>query len=744
MTSNNKNITPLNQSEDGSHDIEIDLNAMVNNAGDPIFIKDKDCKFILANDALCRLLGLSRREIIGSTLAEKLTPDEIKHFLSIDQQVLETGKEILCEEPLTPNGLKAKTILTRKNRFIDSKGRCFIIGVIHDISERKKIELREKSRTHVLALIASGEMLSVILEAIVRAVEQENPAMLGSILLLDDTGKQLLSGAASSLPDFYNEAVHGLKIGLGVGSCGTAAFINERVIVDDIHTHPYWVPYRDLAKKAGLGACWSEPIRSTTGKVLGTFAIYHHSVNYPTEADLLVIEQTASLASIAIEKNQADSILKSSESRLRLAITVSKQVWFDLNILTGVALSSRESPQLSDHDTVSFHGSLQQWQESLHPDDHDSVLTAYQACLIEGVTFSMDYRRYKKDGTLLWINSNAEIIEWSSPQQPSRMIGVHTDITERKQNDKKLKRAASVFTHAHEGIMITDASGTITEVNDAFSRINGYSALDVLGKNPRILQSGRHSSDFFDEMWATITAQGQWRGELWNRRKNGEIYAEMLTISAVKNTAGCVDHYVSLGTDITKMKEYQGQLERIAHYDVLTKLPNRVLLADRLSQAMLQCERRKRSLAVAFMDLDSFKAVNDTHGHNVGDDLLVALSKRMKEALREGDTLARIGGDEFIAIMVDLENVEDSDLLLERLLKAASEPITVGDIVIQVSASIGVTFYPNDGVDADQLMRHADQAMYVAKQAGKNRYQLFDVTQENAIPIKLKNIGDIP
>jgi diguanylate cyclase (GGDEF)-like protein/PAS domain S-box-containing protein len=199
----------------------------------------------------------------------------------------------------------------------------------------------------------------------------------------------------------------------------------------------------------------------------------------------------------------------------------------------------------------------------------------------------------------------------------------------------------------------------------------------------------------------------------------------------------------AVAIDVTERKIAEKKLERTALYDVLTNLPNRVLLADRLSHGMVQCQRRDLSLAVAFMDLDGFKAVNDTYGHNVGDELLVALSRRMKEALREGDTLARIGGDEFIAVMVDLEKIEDSEQVLERLLKAAAEPVTLGDAVIQVSVSIGVTFYPQDGVNEDKLMRHSDQAMYVAKLAGKNRYHLFDIAQDDAVNILRESISDI-
>jgi diguanylate cyclase (GGDEF)-like protein/PAS domain S-box-containing protein len=307
----------------------------------------------------------------------------------------------------------------------------------------------------------------------------------------------------------------------------------------------------------------------------------------------------------------------------------------------------------------------------------------------------------------------------------------------------KLKRAASVFSHTQEGIIIVDASGIIIEVNDSFSRISGYSADEVLGKSPRILKSGRHPPNFYTELWGTLLSKGTWSGEIWNLNKDGEIHPIYMEISAVKNTAGLVQHYVALSTDIAPMKAYQGQLERMAHYDMLTNMPNRVLLADRLNEAMLQCQSRNRSLAVAFMDLDGFKAVNDQHGHFVGDELLVAVSKSMKQALREGDTLARIGGDEFIAVMVDLQSIEDSVPVLKRLLKAAAEPVTIGGAIVHVSVSIGVTLYPQNGVDADLLMRHADQAMLVAKHEGKNRYHLFDTALANAEKMKLQSRSDV-
>ena len=292
--------------------------------------------------------------------------------------------------------------------------------------------------------------------------------------------------------------------------------------------------------------------------------------------------------------------------------------------------------------------------------------------------------------------------------------------------------------------MITDPKGQIIEVNDAFSRITGYAREESVGKNPRILKSGLQGPEYYADMWQGLKRDGYWHSEVWNCRKSGEVYAELQTISAVNDAKGQLSYYVSLFTDITPMMEHNKQLEQIAHFDALTELPNRVLLADRLQQAMTQALRRGQQVGVAYLDLDGFKNVNDRYGHDMGDQLLIHLAAAMKATLRDGDTLARLGGDEFVAVLIDLDGVDSCKPLLTRLLTAAASPVTVNQCVLQVSVSIGVTFYPQaTEVVADQLLRQADQAMYHAKLAGKNRFHIFDTAQDSSLRVHHESLERI-
>jgi len=307
----------------------------------------------------------------------------------------------------------------------------------------------------------------------------------------------------------------------------------------------------------------------------------------------------------------------------------------------------------------------------------------------------------------------------------------------------ELQLYGRVFTEAHEGITITDSDGLIVDVNPKFCEITGYSRDEVIGVNPSVLGSGKHGPEFYQQMWSDLHGVGHWNGEVWNRKKNGELYAELLTISALKNTQGEVKHFVGLFSDITQNKRQQEKLHLMAHYDVLTQLPNRALFVDRFAQAIAHSKRQESLLAVCFLDLDNFKPVNDTYGHEVGDYLLIEVARRIQVNIREEDTVSRQGGDEFAILLGDINSIPHCKKMLDRLHKSLAQPYVIDDVSINIGASSGVTLYPLDDGDIDTLIRHADQSMYQSKLAGKNRYHLFNAEQDQEIiktNIRLKQI----
>lgn len=310
---------------------------------------------------------------------------------------------------------------------------------------------------------------------------------------------------------------------------------------------------------------------------------------------------------------------------------------------------------------------------------------------------------------------------------------VFRDQTEEHETLERLALAAGVFEHAIESIVVTDAERVIIEVNPAFSQITGYCRNEVLGQTPRLLASGMHEPAFYESMWKDIQIKGHWNGEIWNRRKNGDIYPERLSIVAVRDTAGKINRYIGIFTDVSELKAQEARLEHMAHYDPLTGLPNRALLTDRMKVALAQAMRSGEKLAICYLDLDGFKPINDTHGHAMGDRLLAEVATRLNAAVRGGDTVARLGGDEFVLLLAGLADVEECEGTLTRVLHAVSQPVPVDGERLLVTASIGATIFPGDGSDSDTLMRHADQAMYAAKEAGRNRYHLFDPQHDHTV-----------
>ena len=308
------------------------------------------------------------------------------------------------------------------------------------------------------------------------------------------------------------------------------------------------------------------------------------------------------------------------------------------------------------------------------------------------------------------------------------ILGIFWDITEKKQAENQLRQSAAVFQSTADGVIVTDIDSNIIAVNKAFTEISGYSEEEALGKKPSFRRSERQDESFYKKMWVDIYSNGRWQGEIWNRRKNGEVYPEWMTISTVRDNEGNIGNYVAVFSDITNVKRSQMQLDHMAHHDPLTDLPNRTLLDDRLSQIIHRARRHDSNIGVLFIDLDRFKNVNDTLGHPIGDILLQDVAKRLQGLLRGQDTVARLGGDEFIILIEDMDKPELAETVATKVIDALSRPFSIQSHELYIGASIGISIFPDDGDDAATLIKFADAAMYRAKDQGRNTYQFY--TQE--------------
>jgi len=588
-------------------------------SNDAIVVFD-DTGFIDANTAALDLFGCSSFDILRGKSPADVSPDtqpngELSDTLAQQQitTAIKQGKHQFewVHKRIDNNQPFSADVLISASE-ID--GKSVIQATIRDITQQKRTQFYESMQHQVLDLLCQRPPLTPLLELIIHIVETAHPNIVCSILLLDKDKKHLLMGAAPHLPNCYKNIINKIEISEGIGNCGAAVMTHKRVIVEDIQTHPYWESYRKIAAQAGLAACWSQPIIGANDSVLGVFSIYHHEISKPEQKDIELIEFTAQLISIAIERSQ---------------------------------------------------------------------------------------------------------------------------------NNERLLMLSSIFTNTHDGITITDKNKRIIEINPAFTEITGYSYEEVRGKNPSLLSSGKQNPEFYDEMWQQVNKQGYWQGEVWNRHKTGEIYAELLNISTLLDEKGEVVNYVGIFSDITQSKQQQEKLHLMAHYDVLTKLPNRALFADRFQQAMVHSHRTKQQLAVCFLDLDNFKPINDMHGHKVGDQLLIEVAQRITAAIREEDTVSRQGGDEFALLLNNIASVDQCEHTIARIQYALAQPYIIKDSHYTISASTGVTLYPNDNSDIDTLLRHADQAMYQAKQAGRGCYHLFNMEQDHAITIKQQQLSEI-
>ena len=425
-------------------------------------------------------------------------------------------------------------------------------------------------------------------------------------------------------------------------------------------------------------------------------------------------------------RKRAELALQMISERLTLATSAAAIGIWDWNLAGDTMIWDARMFELYGIDPQINDDAHRHWMKQVHPDDLPLVNAALQACHDGGADhFDIDFRIIQPNRQIRYLNAQI-LVERDGNKKPMRMVGANIDITKRKQSDERLLLAEKVFDNSPDAIMITDQYNRIVSVNAAFALITGYTTSEVLGKDPRILASGIHDTAFYRKMWEALKRYGHWAGEITDRRKNGETYPKWMTINEVTDAPrGKLTHYVTIFSDITERKSAEERIHYLAHHDALTALPNRFSLESRLEQACLDARRHHWDLAVLFIDLDRFKVINDTLGHNVGDQLLIEVARRLTAAVRESDTVARLGGDEFVIILPDMNSPNDAAGVAAKIIAALSEPIPIDNQQLHTSPSIGISVYPTDGTDADTIMRNADTAMYHAKALGRNNFQFY-------------------
>jgi diguanylate cyclase (GGDEF)-like protein/PAS domain S-box-containing protein len=372
---------------------------------------------------------------------------------------------------------------------------------------------------------------------------------------------------------------------------------------------------------------------------------------------------------------------------------------------------------------LSGHTATQIWLQPVDEllNEHGRPLSRFASRpLLRTGKWSFEAELTRHDGSRRWISASA------ARMNDGCTIAFVQDITARKHEERALRQAHAVFRNTQEGLVITDARGDIVATNPAFSRITGYTESELLGRNMKLVNSGRHDPAFYRQFWHALAENGFWQGEIWNRRKNGEVYPEWLTINAVHGPGGELQNYVAACMDITRTKQSEMELERLAHHDALTGLPNRLLLMNTLEHAIARAQRNNGRGAVLMLDLDRFKNVNDSLGHPAGDQLLQEVAQRLSARLRGVDTVARLGGDEFVVLLEELAEPQGAAHVAQALIDACSVPFTVdGGQQVYVGASVGISLFPDDSIQGDRLIQQADAALYNAKDAGRGTYRFF-------------------
>lgn len=590
------------------------------------------------------------------------------------------------------------------------------------VKNRKQNMLLENEQK-VLTLVAQDTELQTKLDNVCNLIEQQIPGAHCTVMIRDFKANALNVISSSSFPPSFSEQLQTIPIGDQGGACGAAVASGEAVIVADMLTDPRFQHFLPIINEHKLRACWSFPFTASNGDVAGTFALYFHTKRKTNPKELRLIQQTRELVGLVYAQHMERLRREESEEHYRSLHTYNPEAVFTLDtegFFVHMNAAGLNMLELAEETVLGQHYSAVVKEEDRErTDSHFYTALSGQAQRYEIQICSQSGAVIDLDITNMPIVVNGKI---------TGVHGIATNITQRRRDQEQLQILERSVEASVNGIVIADARQQgypLVYVNPAFQRITGYSAAEMLGNNCKVLQGEGTDSRAIEQIRNCLKKERDVQTIIRNYRKDGTPFWNDLYIAPVRDKNGVLTHYIGIQNDVTARKEQEEQVAWHATHDPLTSLPNRSLLEDRLEQAFLFSRRYKRSLAIMFIDLDGFKPVNDSMGHSVGDALLKAVAERLQTAIRDGDTLSRFGGDEFVIVLPNAGSEADINEIAERFLFTIAEPYKVVGKELTLTASIGIAIGNDDLTDPRVLIQQADMAMYKAKRRGNNNFEWF-------------------
>jgi len=580
----------------------------------------------------------------------------------------------------------------------------------------------------VIELIGQDSPTNRTLEKICVFIETLVGDCIVSLMTLDEQRQHLNVRCLPSLPQEAWPQLNGMAVGMSSGSCGAAIHQGCPALVSDTRTDPRWQQLQSVVDNLGILACWSFPVFINADTVIGSIAISSQTPRTPSPFHISLLDTAAHLAGIALHREQVWEELAKTQARLSQITNTLPGVVFQLrsdsqSLETDISFLSSGIQAMLGLDAAAVTENPEQLMCQLPQADRDRLQLVMQLAARNNEPWQCEFRASPVGSQKeLWLQASARPVH----QQGDKLFwsGILQDKTAERNRNEQLKLAGIVFASTNEGIMLCDHTQRIVDVNPAFCHLTGYEREELLGQSPALFHSPRHDSSFFEQIRQSLSDCDHWQGEIWSRRKNGENRLHWLNINAVRDNVQQLTHFVSVVSDLNNLWESEQKLEQLTHYDPLTGLANRTLLKLRMEQA-LSNRRDKDKVAILIIDLDRFKHINDCLGHEAGDQLLLQVAERLRDNISAPDTVARIGGDEFAVLVNTIAHAPDAEQVANHIVALMEEPFKLNGRNYFTTASIGIALAPEHGDNSDSLLKHADIALYGAKDRGRNNYAIY-------------------